>query len=125
MIQLAPIALTMAALLAAGQSGGALVSDRTQGLRRICAYEDRVGGRRAPALVIAIGLAEPCPFQYPRPRQPRPPEIPAMATLAGQTRENGRTVCRYVYLGVSYSRPVPGGVSCPYTPNFGGQAFVR
>ena len=100
MIQLAPIALTMAALLAAGQSGGALVSDRTQGLRRICAYEDRVGGRRAPALVIAIGLAEPCPFQYPRPRQPRPPEIPAMATLAGQTRENGRTVCRYVYLGV-------------------------
>ena len=118
MFQLAPIGLTMFVLMAADQSGGALVRERIDGMRRICAYEDRVRGRRAPPLEVAIGMAEPCPFRYPRRPRPRPPEIPPMATLYGQSIEGGRTVCRYTYLGVRYVRPISASLTCPYTPNF-------
>jgi hypothetical protein len=118
MIQLAPIGLTMFVLMAAGQSGGALVSERTDGMRRVCSYEDSVRGRRAPPLQVRIGLAEPCPFRYPRPPRPRPPEIPPMATLEGQSLDGGRTICRYNYLGVRYTRAIPASLTCPYTPNF-------
>jgi len=118
MFQLAPIGLILAALLAAQQSGGALVSEHADGLRRLCGYEDRARGRLAPPLVVAVGLGEPCPFQYPRPRRPRPPEVPALATLESQSRAGGRTVCHYVYLGTRYERQIPGTLSCPYTPNF-------
>lgn len=115
---LAPLGLSMFVLLAAGQSGGALVSERIDGMRRICAYEDQVRGRRAPRLQVAVGMAEPCPFRYPRRPRPRLSDIPALATLVGQTREGGRTICRYTYLGTSYTRPIPASLSCPYTPNF-------
>ncbi|HEV2816698.1 MAG TPA: hypothetical protein VGW40_05700 [Allosphingosinicella sp.] len=117
MIQSAPAGLLLLALVAAGQSGGALVSQRLDGLRRVCSYEDRVRGRRAPRFEITVGMAEPCPFQYPR-RQPRRAEIPAMATLEAEVRERGQTTCRYVYLGVRYNRPIRVGGYCPYTPNF-------
>lgn len=118
MIQSAPVGLMLLALVSVGQSGGALVSQRLDGLRRICGYEDLARGRRAPPLQIAVGMAEPCPFQYPRRRPPRPAEVPAMATLESETREGGQTVCRYVYLGVRYNRPIRTGGYCPYTPNF-------
>jgi hypothetical protein len=118
MIQSAPVGLLLLALLSVGQSGGALVSQRVEGLRRVCGYEDRVRGRLAPPLQITVGMAEPCPFQYPRRRPPRPAEVPAMATLEGETREGGQTICRYVYLGVRYNRPIPLTGHCPYTPNF-------
>jgi len=117
MIQLAPIGLTMLALVSLAQSGGALVGQRLDGLRRVCSYEDRVRGRLAPPLEIAIGMAEPCPFYNPGRRRPRPAEIPSMATLEGQSRENGRTICRYSYLGVRYSRPIGAGRYCTYTPS--------
>lgn len=118
MIQLAPIGLTMFVLMAAAQSGGALVGERVDGMRRVCSYEDQLRGRRAPPLQVRVGMAEPCPFRYPRPRRPRPPEIPAMATLERQTHEGGRRICSYTYLGVRYTRPIPASLSCPYTPNF-------
>jgi len=110
--------MMLLALVSLGQSGGALVSQRLDGLRRVCGYEDRVRGRRAPPLEILVGMAEPCPFQYPRPRRPRPAEVPAMATLESETHEGGQKVCRYVYLGVRYNRPIRSPGHCPYTPNF-------
>ena len=114
----APIGLTMFVLMAAAQSGGALVGERVDGMRRICSYEDQLRGRRAPPLQVRVGTAEPCPFRYPRPRRPRPAEIPSMATLDGQSYDGGRRVCRYNYLGVLYNRQIPASQSCPYTPNF-------
>jgi len=118
MIQFAPIGSLLLALVSAGQSGGALVSQRLDGLHRVCGYEDRVHGRLAPPLQITIGMAEPCPFQYPRRRPPRPTEVPAMATLESETHEGGQTICRYTYLGVLYTRPIQPTGHCPYTPNF-------
>lgn len=118
MIHSAPVGLMLLALVSVGQSGGALVSQRLDGLHRVCGYEDRVRGRRAPALQIMVGMAEPCPFQYPRQPRPRPAEVPAMATLESETYEGGRKICRYVYLGVRYNRPVQSTGHCPYTPNF-------
>lgn len=118
MIQLAPVGLSLLALVAAGQSGGALVGQHLEGMRRVCSYEDRVRGRLAPWVQITVGMAEPCPFYFPRRTRPRPDEVPAMATLEAETREAGRTICRYVYLGVRYSRPIGPALRCPYTPNF-------
>lgn len=118
MIQLAPIGLTMFVLVAADQSGGALLTERVVGLHRVCAYEDRLNGRRAPSLQVVVGLAEPCPLQYPGRPRVRPAEIPAMATFERRTREGSQAVCHYIYLGARYSRPVPAGQTCPYTPIF-------
>ena len=118
MIQIVPAGLTLLALISVGQTGGALVSQRLEGLRRVCHYEDRVHGRLAPPLAVTIGMAEPCPFQYPRRTRPRPSDVPALATLEGETREAGRTVCRYVYMGVRYNRPIQTAQRCPYTPYF-------
>ncbi|MEA3029328.1 MAG: hypothetical protein QOG13_653 [Sphingomonadales bacterium] len=118
MIQLAPIASMLLVMVAAGQSGGALVAQRLDGLRRICGYEDLARGRRAPPLQIAIGMAEPCPFQYPGRRAPPPQQVPSMATLEGESRVDGRKICRYIYLGVRYSRAVQPGQTCPLTPHF-------
>ena len=117
MIQSAPAGLLLLALISAGESGGALVSQRLDGLHRVCGYEDRVRGRLAPPLQIMIGMAEPCPFQYPR-RRPRPAEIPTLATLEAEILEGGQKICRYVYLGVRYNRPIRPTGYCPYTPNF-------
>jgi hypothetical protein len=114
----APLGMILAVLMAAAQSGGALVGERVDGMRRVCAYEDQTRGRLAPPLQVRVGLGEPCPFRYPRPRRPRPPEIPSLATLEGQSYEGGRTICRYTYLGIHYSRTIAASQTCPYTPNF-------
>jgi hypothetical protein len=118
MIQFAPIASMLLVMASAAQSGGALVGQRLDGLRRICGYEDLVRGRRAPPLQVAVGMAEPCPFQYPGGRRPAPPQVPSMATLEGISEAGGQRVCRYVYLGVRYNRPVQPGQTCPLTPHF-------
>jgi len=115
MIQFAPVA---SMLLVMAQSGGALVGQRPAGLSRICSYENPLRGRRAPLLTVAIGLGEPCPFQYPGRRRPRPAEIPSLATLDSESRSSDRTVCYYVYLGVRYSRQIPPARRCPLTPHF-------
>ena len=118
MIIFAPIASMLLVMASAAQSGGALVGQRLEGLRRICGYEDLARGRRAPPLQIAIGMAEPCPFYYPGTPRPAPPQIPSMAALEGESRAGGQTVCHYRYLGARYNRPVRPGQSCPLTPHF-------
>lgn len=115
----APVASMLLLMMATGaESGGALVSQRLDGLRRICGYEDLARGRRAQPLQIAIGMAEPCPFYYPGRPRPAPQQIPSMAALEGQSRVGGQTICHYGYLGARYSRPVRPGQTCPLTPHF-------
>jgi hypothetical protein len=118
MIQLAPVASMLLAMVSAAQSGGGLVAQRSDGLRRICFYEDRVRGRLAQPLQVAIGSGEPCPFQYPGRRRPRPDEIPSMAMLDSEARAEGRTICHYLYLGVRYRRTIGPAQRCPLTPHF-------
>jgi hypothetical protein len=115
-----PIALglSIVALVSGLQTGGPLIAEHLRGLRRVCYYQDLAQGPRAPALQVEVGMAEPCPFQYPRPSPPRPQDIPAMAQLKGQSRSSGETTCTYEYMGVRYSRRLGPVASCPLTPHF-------
>jgi hypothetical protein len=118
MMQLAPIALVFLAMASGVQSGGSLIGEHVNGLRRVCQYQDPVRGRLAPSLAVEVGMAEPCPFLHPGQPRPRPPEIPSMATLQGEVRTGGQTICNYAYLGVRYSRPISAATRCPLTPHF-------
>ena len=103
-----------------GQSGGALIGERTEGIQRICIYEDpsQASASRNRGIGVPIGLGEPCPATNPGPRRPRVETIPSLATLAGQVVVAGERICTYNYLGVSYRRPVRPGQNCPLTPHF-------
>ena len=88
-----------------------LISQRTRGIQRICAYQ--VGRQQRERIV---GLGEPCPpsslsFEAPAAR------IPSLASLSGERRLSGRTVCIYSYAGRDYPHEIDVGRSCPLTPN--------
>ncbi len=99
---------------------GVLVSERVQGTRRICVYNNPM---RAPPpqerlRQRAVGLAEPCPYNDPGPPRPRPAPIPAMAQLSGQRLQGGQRICVYTYLYREYYRSIAADRSCPLTPHF-------
>ncbi|TMJ17524.1 MAG: hypothetical protein E6G92_14530 [Alphaproteobacteria bacterium] len=116
-----PVAFSLILVVMASglQSGGPLIRESVRGLNRLCYYQDLAQSRRAPALLVQIGMAEPCPFQYPGPERPRPQNIPSLAQLKMQTRANGETTCTYEYMGVRYSRTLGAVANCPLTPHFG------
>ncbi len=118
--------LILFALIAAQQPTGPaprygeLVSQRVQGIRRICVYNNPQAAPPPQERLRqrAIGLAEPCPHRDPGPPPPQRAQIPAMATLTGQRLQGGRKLCVYTYLRLEYGRSIPVDRSCPLTPHF-------
>lgn len=114
------LGLVPAAAVAAGlwsaPASARLLEQRIEGMRRVCTYQVRTERRS-----MAIGLGEPCPFNF---RERRPPvlEVPSMAVLIRQQRGNGVLSCTYRYAGRNYSRSLTTGSMCPYTPQFLGQS---
>jgi hypothetical protein len=115
-----------AALPLVGQAEARLVSQRVQGVSRLCVYqvgrlkEMGVSVRRVGELrERRIGRGEPCPG-----RDPGPPRvavntaIPPYARLVRDPTPGLQRYCVYEYLGSIYRRPVASGGQCPSTPSF-------
>ena len=114
--------VALAAFSAFASSGlkARLLSQRISGTHRICVYENpgihappRSASRAATGQELQVGLGEPCPQRRPPTPVQRPSGIPAAATLVAVERGASGTVCRYTFLGIIYSRPIPTGRICP------------
>jgi hypothetical protein len=124
-----PALLILFAALAslAGTAEARLVGERSNGVQRICIYENDGRDRtRTPLLESIVGQGEPCPTYYRRPR-PTPAQqareeraviIPSLALLRNQALVRGEKVCTYEYGGRNYERRLSISETCPLTPNF-------
>lgn len=114
--------VALAAFPAFASSGleARLLSQSISGTHRVCVYENpgihgsRPGTRAAAGRGLSVGLGEPCPNRRPPTPVQRRSEIPAAATLVGIDRGASRTICRYLYVGNTYSRSIAPGRTCPY-----------
>jgi len=114
------LALAVVAACAAGAADARLVSQRVEGMRRICNYDvSTTHPGPARQLARSVPLGEPCPAFDPGERQPPQPQIPSMATFVGERRTpGGLHLCDYRYGGRNYTRAIPMANRCPLTPHF-------
>ncbi len=120
MIHIPVLVLSALAVAAFPVSGGRLLSERTDGARRLCLYEVRNAASRRPQLQVQrrIGLGEPCPHRDPGAPRPQEQAIPSLAVLSGERQTGNVRFCYYSHLGRRYSRPVDRAQRCPLTPHF-------
>jgi hypothetical protein len=99
---------------------GELVSERTEGVRRVCVYANPQAAPPQPAgrRQRLIGRGEPCPRRDPGPPPPRPQQIPSLAMLAGDRLLSSRRICIYRYLSREYLHQIRADQRCPLTPHF-------
>ena len=99
---------------------GDLVSERVEGTRRICVYDNSraASPQRVRLRQRQIGRGEPCPRHDPGPPAPRTEPIPSLATLTNDQLRGNERVCVYHYLGRDYEHRHSVDEACPYTPNF-------
>lgn len=104
-----------ALLLAGGASGakGQLLSERSEGLSRICTYagvaNTITGGTPR---THRVGIGESCPFSYPAPAVSSLPAPPS-AQLRSETLTDTARICLYEQAGTRWSLSVPMAQSCP------------
>lgn len=102
-------------LLVAGASRAEaqLLSERTEGLSRICSYAgvaNTVSG--GTPRTHRVGIGESCPFSYPA-RSVSSLPAPPSAGLRSETLTDAARICLYEQMGESWSLSVPMAQSCP------------
>lgn len=90
-----------------------LLSERTEGLDRVCMYAGAANVTSEGAQrTYRIGIGQNCPLTYPAPEQTRFP-LPPTAELRGERlTERGRD-CLYEQGGTTWPVGLPSSQSCP------------
>jgi hypothetical protein len=107
------IAASAALLLPSPASAQLLMSERLEGLRKLCIYSVPPGplsGNNNEGQV-EVGAAQNCPQVRPLP--PGDGSLPGTAQLRSWTVENGRRTCLYEYSGRVWPTTVAINVTCP------------
>lgn len=111
-VRLIAVFTAVTALSAVAQAR--LVSQRVDGIERLCVYE-KEGPTATIREVVRIGFGEPCPEQKATSER-RVARIPIMAQLRRTMTRGSRRVCVYSYSGRNYERTIPINRVCPITP---------
>ena len=107
-----PGAITLFAASAATPVEAQLLSERVDGLLRVCVYAPRANMVTSNARrEYRVGIGQNCPFSYPVAQEGTPP--PPSAQLQSETVADGRRACVYAQAGTTWTLSFELSQACP------------